>query len=278
MAVLERRGPARSIGLALGRPSPQTRVVTSLARAGLVAQAIVYLVLGALALRIGFGAGTGKPANQQGALAEVVSQPGGLVLVAVLAAGFGAYALWRASEAAFGSRVNHKPADRVLSGVRAGAYGVLCVSTALFLAGRHQDEARQQASWTGRLMAHAGGRALVAAIGIAVVAVGVGMFVEAILRRFERQLDRDRIPARLRPGVIGLGVGGTIARALIVTLAGALVIDAALTADPQKSTGVDGAFRTLAHTVAGPWLLAVVAIGFIAFGLYAASTARWIKT
>jgi Domain of Unknown Function (DUF1206) len=279
MAVLEHRPPGRTIASALGRPSPPTRVVTTLARAGLVAQAIVYLVLGALALQIGFGSGGGQPADQQGALAEVVNQPGGVVLVAVLAAGLGAYALWRASEAAFGSRVNHKPIDRVLSGARAGAYGVLCVSAVLFLTGhRSSDEAHQQATWTGRVMTHSGGRALLAGIGVAVVAAGIGMFIEAMLRRFERQLDRAAVPGRLRPGVIGLGLVGTTARAVIVVLAGSLVIDAALTADPQKSTGVDGAFRTLAETAAGPWLLAVVAIGFIAFGLYAAATARWIKT
>jgi hypothetical protein len=278
MAVLEHRARGRAIASALGRPSPQTRGVTSLARAGLVAQAAVYLVLGLLALRIGFGSTSGQPANQQGALAEVVSQPGGIALVAVLAAGFGAYALWRASEAAFGSRVNHRPVDRALSGARAVAYGVLCVSAVLFLLGHHSDEAHQQATWTGRLMAHSGGRALVAAIGAVVVAVGVAMFVESMLRRFERQLDRDDIPARLRPWVIGIGLGGTTARAVIVALAGALVIDAALTADPQKSAGVDGAFRTLAQTTGGPLLLTIVAVGFIAFGLYAAATARWIKT
>jgi hypothetical protein len=65
---------------------------------------------------------------------------------------------------------------------------------------------------------------------------------------------------------------------LIVALTGALVIDAAVTVNPQRSTGLDGALRLLANTAFGPLLLGVVAFGFAAFALYAAATARWIKT
>ena len=122
------------------------------------------------------------------------------------------------------------------------------------------------------------GRLLIEAIGVVVVACGIGMFIEALLRRFERQLDRKAIPSRLRVAVVGLGLAGTIARAAVVMLIGGLVIDAAVTADPQKSTGLDGALRTLAGTTGGPWLLGVVALGFTAFALYVGAAARWIKS
>jgi hypothetical protein len=110
------------------------------------------------------------------------------------------------------------------------------------------------------------------------VIAGLGMLVEAVLRRFERQLDRRAVPERVRPVVVMLGMSGSFARALIVVLACALVIDAAVTINPQRSTGLDGALRSLAATTFGPLLLGIVALGFAAFGLYAAATARWIKT
>jgi hypothetical protein len=91
-----------------------------MARYGLGSQALVYLLLAWLTFEIAArGGGTGgQEANQQGALAAVISHPGGLVLVASMSAGFGCYALWRLSEAVFGSDVNQSAIDRALSGVR----------------------------------------------------------------------------------------------------------------------------------------------------------------
>jgi hypothetical protein len=249
-----------------------------MARVGLIAQAITYLILAWLTAQIAAGHRS-QPANQKGALAEVISHPGGVALVVVLVVGFGSYSLWRLSEAVFGSSVNRKPVDRLLSLARALAYGTLCVTAVLFLVGsRGQSDAQQQSTWTGRILQHSGGQFAVGLIGAVVVAAGLGMLVEATLRRFERQLDRRAIPGRIRPLVAGVGLFGSLARALIVVLAGALVIDAAVTVNPQQSTGLDGALRSLANTAFGPALLGLVALGFAAFALYAAATARWIKT
>jgi hypothetical protein len=116
--------------------------VTSAARVRLVAQAIVYVTLAWLAAEIAAGRRTPQ-ANQQGALAEVVSHSGGVVLLI----GFNSYSVWRLSEAIFGSSVNHKLVDRLLSLARALTYGTLCVTTILFLSGsRGQGDGQQQAT------------------------------------------------------------------------------------------------------------------------------------
>ncbi len=56
------------------------------------------------------------------------------------------------------------------------------------------------------------------------------------------------------------------------------MLDAAITFDPAKSTGLDGALRTLANRAYGPWLLGALALGLIAFGIYGLAAARWAKT
>ena len=70
---------------------------------------------------------------------------------------------------------------------------------------------------------------------------------------------------------------GTIARGLVFCVVGGLVVDAAVTYDPKKSTGLDGALRTLAAQSYGPGLLGVLAVGLIAFGIYGFAEARWAK-
>ena len=51
-----------------------------------------------------------------------------------------------------------------------------------------------------------------------------------------------------------------------------------MTANAAKSTGLDGALRTLADRPYGPWILGALAAGLIIFGLFGFAQARWAKT
>ncbi len=104
------------------------------------------------------------------------------------------------------------------------------------------------------------------------------MIVEGVTRRFAHQLNLAQMTETTRSTVLRLGVVGTVARGVVFALAGLLVVDAAVTVDPSKSTGLDGALRTLANRAYGTWLLGLLALGLIAFGLYGFAAARWAKT
>jgi hypothetical protein len=45
--------------------------------------------------------------------------------------------------------------------------------------------------------------------------------------------------------------------------------------DPHKAQGLDSALQTLLHQPFGPVLLAIVALGFIAYGIYSFVEARY---
>jgi len=68
---------------------------------------------------------------------------------------------------------------------------------------------------------------------------------------------------------------GSIARGIVVGMVGVLLITAAVQFDPKKARGIDGALRTLRDTPVGPWLLAVVALGLVMFGVFGFCEARW---
>jgi hypothetical protein len=76
-------------------------VADSIARSGLAARGVIYLLVGWVALLLAFGRGRGE-ANQRGALRALAGEPYGAVGLWVLVAGFTAYALWRISEAFLG--------------------------------------------------------------------------------------------------------------------------------------------------------------------------------
>jgi hypothetical protein len=46
---------------------------------------------------------------------------------------------------------------------------------------------------------------------------------------------------------------------------------------PQQAKGIDSALGVLAHTPLGPWLLVIIAIGLMMFGLYSCCEARWLR-
>ena len=74
-----------------------------LARLGLIARTVLYLLLSYLTVRVATGSGTGgKQANANGALSEVARTPIGEALVVAAAVGFAAFAVARFVSAAAG--------------------------------------------------------------------------------------------------------------------------------------------------------------------------------
>jgi hypothetical protein len=236
-------------------------------------------VIGWLAVQIALGHGSHE-ANQRGAVADIAQHSFGLVLLWILGLGLAAYAIWRLSEAAFGTPTDGKKVGpRLKTLVQGIVYAAFSVTTFSFIAGRsRQGQAQQQATATARLMKHTDGRWLVGAIGVVIVVVGLVLIFEGVTRRFEKQLRMNEMSPTARRVVDALGVAGSVARGIVFAIAGALIIDAAVSFDPQKSTGLDGALRKLADRPYGPVLLGVVAIGLVAFGLFSLASARWAKT
>jgi hypothetical protein len=237
------------------------------------------MLMGVLAIQVALG-GTQRQANQQGALATLAAQPGGTFVLVVLAAGLASYAVWRLLEAAIGSRAGRESArDRLTSLIRGVMYAILCATAVTVLTGSTgSSQDRRQRGMTAQLMQHTGGRWLVGLVGVVVIGVGVYFAQQGVRRDIYGQLDRARIDSRLRPAITALGVFGNTARGVVIGLAGVFVVTAAITANPQNSTGLDGALRTLAHEPFGPWALCLAGAGLIAFGLFGTAEAVWAKT
>jgi hypothetical protein len=250
-----------------------------LARLGLAARAVIYLLVAWLAVLIARGT-PGKEADQRGALQEVASHTGGTVVLWILAAGLIGYSLWRFSEAAFGVTGEGKKAGpRVQSFIRGCIYAFFAVNAiVLLVTSSSGSQAKQQQEWAGKVMTHAAGRWAVGLLGVVVVAVGAFQVYEGLSRKFAANLKRYRMSDRQYRIVLVLGVIGTIARGLVFVVAGVLVVRAALDADAHKARGLDGALRSLAGTAAGPWLLYAAAAGLFVFGLYGLAEAMWRRT
>jgi uncharacterized membrane protein len=255
--------------------SPAAR---ALARAGLTARGVLYVLIGWVAILVALGQ-TSQQADQQGALQLLASQPYGLVSLWLLGIGFAGYALWRLSEAAFGVTGEGSGAgSRLKSLVRAVIYAFFAYLTFKIISGAGGgSQANKQQDLTATVMHHAGGRWLVGLVGLVIVLCGVALVSEGFRRKFLRYLRLGQMTPRTRRIVEWLGVVGTAARGAVFALAGVLVIEAAVTYEPAKAGGIDRALLTLRSQPFGEFLLILAALGLIIFGAYGLCEARWRK-
>jgi hypothetical protein len=253
--------------------------VARLGRVGLGARGVLYVLLAYLAVLVAFGL-PNSGADSQGALHTVARQRFGHVLLAGLAAGFGAYALWQLTVAALGASAragSDKKAKRVTALLNGVWYSFLCVSTTALAAGSAGSAggSKAEVDLTSKVMQHSFGRTAVGIAGAGLIVVGAVLVWQALSGQREFELQTGS--ASVRRGVETLAKVGRTARAVIIAAVGVFVVQAALTFDPGKAKGLDGTLKSFAHTPIGPWLLVLIAAGVLAFGAYSLAAARYAE-
>jgi Domain of Unknown Function (DUF1206) len=249
-----------------------------LARAGLIAYGVVHLLVGWLAAQIAWSASDSKSADTSGALKTLASQPFGKVLLWLVAVGLVALALWQASEAIWGYR-NREGAKRVRKQVTSGAmaviYVALAVSAASFALGSGSSSSKSEKHATSGVLAWPGGRVIVVVAGLIIIGIGVASVVKGVRKSFAEEIDTSSMSPVAREGVARLGQTGYIAKGVALGLVGGLLSYATLSFDRQKTPGLDGAMQTILTQPFGRFLLTAVALGFVAFGVFAILQSRY---
>jgi hypothetical protein len=113
------------------------------------------------------------------------------------------------------------------------------------------------------------GQWLILLIGLAVVIVGIMQIYQAYQARFERHFKTSGLSASEKRMAINLGRIGYAAKGIVLIIIGYYMTQAALQFNPQKAVGLGDTFGRIASQPYGTLVLAVIAIGLIAYGLYA---------
>lgn len=262
-------------GQALAQQARHSDWVDRAARVGLVAYGLVHVVIGWLALQLAFGDRSGS-ASSSGAIRELAEQPFGLVLVWLVAVGMFLLMCWRILEAAVGHREYvgvKRVRKRLVSAGRALLYGVISWS-ALAVATGSGSSGGGTDSTTAKLMNLTGGQLIVGAVGVAIAAIGVALVRKAYTEKFAKEMDgRSRVG---RSGTLYLWLGkvGCTAKGIAFGIVGGLFVYAAATHEPNRSGGLDQALSEVLEQPLGPYLLAAIALGFAAYGLFCFAQAR----
>ncbi len=253
-----------------------------LARAGYSTKGAVYLIIGALAVQAAIGSGGGTEGTK-GAISSLSDEPFGQVMLVIMAIGLLCYGIWRVIEAVTDPRQLGTDAKALL---KRGAYllsGLLYLGLAWWAAsivfgwggGSSGSDGSSKTEWTARVMEQPFGRWLVGIAGAVIIGVAIYRLVAAYQAKFMKHYNAATMTEKERNAALYTGQFGIAARAVTFVIIGVFLIRAALQADPQETKGLEGALDTLASQPLGPWILGIVALGLMAYGVYCFTRARY---
>lgn len=243
-----------------------------LARWGWISKGVVHGTVGVLALMWALGdAREGETTDLQGALGAIGSGPLATVLLGVTALGLAAYSLWRFAQAYYdvdgeGSDL-HGTLRRVSYAGIGVAYAVLTftAASALFGRGDGPDGEADYTGWTALALDLPAGPWLVGAAGVFVMGAGVFQLVRAYRARFLKGWRENSDHEVVHYWGAWVSRFGLAARAVVIAMLGWFIFRAAWRDDAREARNLG---ETLWEVAPEPWLLGLLAVGFIAFGVH----------
>lgn len=237
----------------------------ALARFGYAARGFVYLLLAGLAL---FSGGWGGAEDSKGALTTLLSQPFGRILLGAMALGFFGFCAWRVAQGALNADGREHDlknavarAGKLLSAAIYLSLGVFAGSMALGLDGGSSGGGSEE-GMTAMLMGLPFGPFLVGAIGLGIIAGGLGNIWKALSGAYRRRLD---IPAGSRKLLLPLCTYGIAARGVIFMIIGGFLVYAAFTVSPEQAGSFGEALDWVHGLPFGGVLYVLMALGLLAF-------------
>jgi hypothetical protein len=278
-----KQGSIRSIkaeGKRAAKAAAYSPIMERLTRLGYGIKGLIYITMGLLAIQGALGKAK-TPADQLGAIRTFSKLPFAQVLLWIVLIGLISYALWGVVRAILDPF--HKGTDT--EGLLArGGYLVSAVTYASFvlptyhlIMGGRSGSGANQTQFVAQIMSLPMGRIIVGGIGVAAIGAGLYQCYLGIESKFERQFKQYAINPEQYRIAIQIGRFGTIARGIVFAIVGFFFCLAAYYASPGRAQGIDGALNYLEKQPYGLWLMGIVAIGLIAFGIYSLMTAAWFR-
>src|SRR5258708_7397775 len=210
-----------------------------LERLGYAVRGALYAVMGLLALRIVFSVAGGQTTDLTGSLVVLVSNPLGKLVLIIAAVGLAAYSLWGFTRAIYDPL--HRGSDASGYMARLGfvssalSYAAIVFFAIQLLAGSGATTNDGTKNTVASVLTHPAGGVLTILIGLVVIGVALGQFLEFYRATFARDLKGTEMSARSRDVAVKLGRFGMFARGAIFLIIGWFVVQTGVHHDPSQT-------------------------------------------
>ena len=256
-----------------------------LARVGYTAKGIVYGSVGLLAAKAAFEAGNSPPGTDD-VFQTMLMAPFGRTMLALTAVGLLGYVAWRATQVVLdpgGKGSGWKGwVIRAAFGVSGVFYLILAFQAGWFAwkgstpdAGDAAEGVTGSEQATGLMLGIPFGWIPVILAGLVFVGVGLHHFYRSYAMKFMEEYDHTEISDTERKWLKPIGVIGLAARGVVFCAIGAFLCRAGWRQNKGEVKGLEGAFEALNGYAWGWVALAILAFGFVLYGVYCLSRAKY---
>lgn len=254
--------------------------ISLVVKVGWIAKGLLFVFIGFLGLELGRRRYGAEDADKGGALALISDAPAGRALVLVVGAGLLLFAAWEWWSAAVDD-------DLELLGIvhRVGKFGVGVAYALLGVTGLEASVTGGSGQSSGggptspegltdRLFDLPGGRVLIVVIGVGTIIVGFYQAWAGWHADFIDDIETEDIEPIFKRWLTVLGGAGTLARASMLGIVGALFIVASWRYDSTEAAGLDQSLRAIAEGPFGRGLLILASLCLAAGGVFDIVTLR----
>lgn len=254
--------------------------IVKMARVGMAAKGAVYCILGVLTTLAAFNIG-GQKAGKSDTLKFLYQQPFGKILLALLALGLLSYVIWRFIQAIKDPENvgNDKKGIATRIGYAASGviYGALTYEAVrmLFTNGSGGSGGNGNQELVSSLLTKPFGQILVGIVAAIFIGKAIYQFYRAFSGKFNKKVQDSNLQHDVKKVVRKAGIAGYIARGVVIGIVGFLFLKAAIQANPDHAQSSEGAFQFIESSPYGPYLLALVALGLVCYGIFMFIKARY---
>ncbi len=250
--------------------------VVPMMRAGYSARGLVYLILGGLTVSAAFSGGNTE--GTKGAIETLRGAPFGQILLWLVALGFMCYAVWRFIAAYYD--LENRGGDEegmakrlglVVTGVIHLALGLGIAALTLGIGGGSGGGGGGASNWTAKVLQMPGGKWIVGIAALGIIGAGIHYVLKGWQKKYQRYIESNEKTRKLQP----LLRWGFVSYGIVLGIVGVFLLFAAIYSDPSSAKGIGGALEYIRGLPGGRFLLGIIALGIIGFGVENLVEARY---
>jgi len=252
--------------------------IEKIARTGLIAKGVVYVILGILGFMAAFeiGGQSNSATNKSGVFGSIKDFPGGVFVLGLLAAGLVCYSVWRGVQTfSSNNNVDIKWSKRVRYFFSGLVYLSLAFTASQMIFRSHSEKGDKNQYWVSQILDKSFGQWFIGLGALALAGVGIYQIYYGLSGKYKKHVQQLNLHSRGSSLLLRSGKIGYLSRGIVWLILSYLMLQAALHNNSSEAGDTGKAFSFIESSSYGSYLLAALGIGLISYGVFNFIRARY---